>query len=173
MRRGSHVKALPLLLLCLALPSCGGSGEGSATDTAQSPGQGQIAVHATAISKADFIKQASSICLAAKKRTSKEFETYLGENKVPSGGPGMIAKAEDVVETVFAPIYTSQITQIRALGAPRDDVKQVGAILTAMSEGIQQAKLEPLKFIQKGTALNKASKAVVAYGMPACSNGNV
>lgn len=125
------------------------------------------------MTKAAFIKQASAICLAAKERASEEFEIYLRENKVPPSGPGMVAKAQDVVDSVFGPVYELQVKKIRALGAPRADVAQVGEILTAMQRGVEKAKEEPLEFMRKGTSLNQASRLAEDYGLTACSNGNV
>ncbi len=167
------IKVLPAFLLCLALMAgCGGSDNDSQTNTAEANGN-EVTAHAAPVTKAEFVKQASAICLAAKERASEEFSIYLEKNNVPSSGPGMAAKAQDVVNTVFGPVFELQVKKIRGLGAPREDVVEVSEILTAMQQGVERAKEEPLEFMQKETAMNQASKLVEAYGLPDCSNGKV
>jgi hypothetical protein len=165
MNRVGGIGIVPVLIACLVfVGGCGGGGSSAGAE---------VEAHAEAITKAEFVKQASLICLAAKERASEEFEIYLSQNKVPSAGPGMIAKANEVVDEIFGPVFELQVEKIRAIGAPADDVAQVSELLTAMQQGAEEAKEEPLQFIRKGTALNHASRLAEAYGLKACSNGNV
>src|SRR5262249_35908795 len=87
---------------------CGGGGQSDtsqATTTAASNGSGGGA----SSSKAEFVKQASAICTETKERSTAAFREYGEKNSVPSSGPGLEAKAADLVATVFVPIYEQQI----------------------------------------------------------------
>jgi hypothetical protein len=84
----------------------------------------------------------------------------------------MIAKAQDVIRSVFEPVYELQIEKISKLGAPRGDRSEVTAILTAIQEGIERAKQEPLQFIRHASSFDHASRLATAYGLSACGTGN-
>lgn len=168
----SSKKVTPLFVLSLAvIAGCGGSGSESGTDMAQGSGAG-VTTHATAITKVQFIEKADAICEAARERASEEFQNYLKSNTVPSSGPGMVAKAHDVVDTILVPALELQVKKIGGLGAPRQDVAEVNEILAAMQQGVKRAEEEPLEFIQNGTAMNQASKLAKAYGLTGCGGGN-
>ncbi|HEY6550365.1 MAG TPA: hypothetical protein VIY71_04105 [Solirubrobacterales bacterium] len=172
MNRGllSNVVLLGVAVGCLLIiAGCGDS----SSDSSQATGGGNNAttrvdpdVHP---SKAEFVKQASAICVATKERASEEFATYIQKNTSPTSGPGVVAKATDAVNTVFSPVYQLQVERISALGAPQGDEQQINAILTAMQQGIERAKQQPLQFLRRNTALSQASKLAKAYGLPACS----
>lgn len=157
-----------MFLFCLAVVAGCGGGSDSQSDAAHQDDR-VVTTHASAITKVQFIKKADAICDAAKERASEEFRSYLKKNKVPSSGPGMVAKAHDVVNTIIAPAFDLQVKKIGGLGAPRQDVTQVNEILAAMQKGVEKAEEAPLEFIQKGIAMNKASKLAKAYGLTSCS----
>jgi hypothetical protein len=163
---------LALLALLALVAGCGGGSKDESHATAeQAPNTGEITTHGKPLSRVEFIKQASAICEAAKERASEEFSTYIRQNTIPTSGPGMVAKAADVVNTVFGPDYELQIEKISGLGAPQGDKQRVDAILTAMQQGVERARQQPLQFIRHNTALNQASKLAAAYGLNACSSG--
>jgi hypothetical protein len=165
-----------LVLLLLLATGCGGSGDKGGEQTASQETAGSASdaqANAGPLSKTAFIKRASAICAQTKRRSSIAFREYAETNAVPSSGPGLATKATDLVETAFVPIYDQQIEEIGALGVPRGDEEEVGAILSAMRQGVEGATREPLAFIRQPAALDHASRLVVAYGLPACSNGNV
>jgi hypothetical protein len=161
------------LLIALAAGCGGGDGDSSSQTSPADAANDVSESNAEPLSKAEFIKRASAICSATKQRSSVAFREYAEQNAVPSSGPGLATKAADLVETVFVPVYDKQIEEIGALGIPAGDEEEVGAMLTAMQRGVEDATQEPLAFIRQTAALNQASRLAVAYGLPACSNGNV
>jgi hypothetical protein len=159
--------------LLLALAAGCGSNSGNASNSTTVGGESTVAAtHTGSLSKAEFTKKASAICVAAHERSAEEFAKYSSENNVPSSGPGLLAKASDVVAKIFVPVYELQIEKISALGAPGGDLQQVNSLLIAMQQGIEGAREHPLQFIRRSTAFNRASKLATAYGLPACGNGN-
>jgi len=158
------------LSLLLALGGCGGSDGADTQKSAHAIADGTES-QALPLSKAEFVKRASAICTETKERSAAGYREYSQENAVPSSGPGLAAKAAELIETVFVPIYGRQVEEIGALGVPKGDEKEVNAILAAMRKGIEGARKEPLAFIRGAASLNRASKLAVAYGLPACGNG--
>lgn len=167
---GAAVVATALALV--TAQGCGGSGgDSTQSSTPTTANSGDSNPSQPSPSKAQFIKGASKICIETKERSVIAYRKYSQENTIPSSGPGLAAKAADLVENVFAPIYDEQIEKIGALGAPPGDAQQVDAILASMRSGIEAAKRQPLSFIRSPAALDQASRLAVAYGLPACGNG--
>lgn len=169
--RTASLGTLAVFLLFAFAVGCGDSND-SAPESNASGGESAITAHPGSLSKAEFTKKASAICAAAHERSAAEFSKYVNENDVPASGPGLVAKASDVVAKVFVPVYELQIEKINALGAPKGDLQQVTTLLTAMQQGIERAKQHPLQFIRRSTAFGRASKLATAYGLPACGSGN-
>jgi hypothetical protein len=159
--------------LVLALGGCGGNDGGGSSQTTAQATSGSTESQAQPLSKAEFIKLGNAICIETKERSTIAYREYSRENTIPSSGPGLATKAADLISTAFAPIYEKQIEEIGALGTPNGDEEEVDAILSAMQQGVEGAKKQPLAFIRGATSLNRASKLAVAYGLTDCSNGNV
>jgi hypothetical protein len=115
--------------------------------------------------KAEFIRQADAICKAATKKIQDGFNEAAQRNTPRSKES---AAATQFVDDVMAPTYQRQINEIRALGAPKGDEKQVDAMLTAMQEGLDSGKEQPLVLIRTESSLGKSHSAAQAYGLSAC-----
>jgi hypothetical protein len=169
-QRASLAAFMVFVLLAVAA-GCGG-GDGSGSESKSVGDKSTVNTHTGSLSKKEFIRKAGAICLAAHERSAAEFAKYVNDHEVPTSGPGLIAKATDVVAKVFVPVYELQIEKINALGAPKGDLPQVNTMLTAMQQGIERAKQHPLQFIRRPTAFSRASKLATAYGLSACGTGN-
>lgn len=156
-------------LITLSAAGCGGGGDSQESASQGEAGGGEITVQSGSLSKADFIKRASAICVATSEKSRNGFIAYSQENNVPASGPGLAAKASDFVNTVFAPVFQEQIDKITSLGAPNGDEEQVSALVNAMQQGLEEGKQQPLLLIKGDPFLNRASKMAVAYGLPACA----
>lgn len=157
--RATAQRCVGLLLvftLPVAVAGCGGGDPGSRTKASQP-------------TKAEFVKSASAICVAAHERTTEEFGRYVSENQIPRSGPAMAAKAADAFRVVFEPAIEKQIDALAELEPPKGGRGKVDAILAAMRQGLARARRQPLDFIQTSSTLRRASLLAVAYGLPACS----
>jgi hypothetical protein len=157
------------MVALLFTAGCGSNGDSQGSSPDGGGGSGEISVKTGSLSKADFVKQASAICEATSEKSRNGFVAYSQENKVPTSGPGLAAKASDFVNSVFAPIFQEQIDQITSLGAPSGDEEQVSALVNAMQQGLDDGKQQPLALINGGPFLDEAAKLATAYGLPACS----
>jgi hypothetical protein len=132
-------------------------------------GCGSSGSDTTALSKAEVIARADRICSETKQKTQEGFVAYSEQNKVPKSGAGMSAMAADFVNTVFVPIYKSQIAQIEALRGPAADRKEAAEIIAAMRRGLSAGQRQPVAFIRGAPFFHEASTLAVAYGLKSCT----
>lgn len=155
MRKG----ILLLLAACASalVVGCGGGGGNSGEVTASS------------ISKAQYVKQASAICESAAKQIKTDFAVFsreqAGEKSNQSGGEDQAAK---LVNEVFAPNVEREIDELRELGAPKEDVKTVEAMLKAREEALAKVEADP-KSALTNAPFEKSIKAAKDYGVVACA----
>jgi hypothetical protein len=122
----------------------------------------------TPLTKHEFVKRADAICTRTEKGIQAGFGRFVQENKVPTSGPGVKAKAAEFVDTTYAPLYHRQIDEIESLAAPEGDQQEVTAILGAMKGRISAGEERPLALI-RGTLQEDASKLASAYGLTSCT----
>jgi hypothetical protein len=143
-----------------------GCGDGESSPAAS----GNITVDTGSLSKAVFIEKADAICEKGNEEVQDGVEAVIkryGQREYSE--PLLVAKAPELVETVLAPSFESQIDEIRDLGAPKGDEAEVGAILTAMSDVIEDAKERPKDFARSGEPFAKAARLAQSYGLEACA----
>jgi len=147
-KRGSSVAFLGLLVVAmLVVVGCGGGDE------------------TTALTKAEFVKQANAACAEGKSEREKDFNEY-----VKTTDPSEVTKAnqESLVDEIFKPPYEQSIEAIKSLGAPEGDEQQVEAITAAMEDGLKQAEAKPLVTLRTNVQFAKANALAVKYGLTDC-----
>jgi hypothetical protein len=145
--------------LLLAAAGCG-SGDASSDE---------ITVETGSLSKAAFIKKADAICEGSIKKVQLAGAVYL--RSVESSGEPYAEQqreAPKLIETVMIPAYEKQIEEVSSLGAPRGDEKEVAKVLEATSQTLEEAKAEPVKFLQTVNPFAKAERTGKAYGFSSC-----
>jgi hypothetical protein len=150
-----------LFVACAAVAmivgGCGGSDDNTdSTDSAE-------------LTKAQFLKQGNAICAKANEEVGKEFEEFAKENKLSEGKEPTEELLAEAVEEILLPSVTQQVEEIRELGVPAGEEKQVDKILTAAEEGIEEAEDEPASAAaQTGGPFDDADKLATAYGLKRC-----
>jgi reverse gyrase len=130
------------LAICMLLAGCGGSDP--------------------ELSKAEFVKQADAICVAVKKRLSKELEN----------------DANDLYVSTAEALQT-EADEIGALGAPGADSDQIDAIVesarrvaTTIEEGgleeSEERELDKKDLDQATSQMSKAERLARSYGLESC-----
>ncbi len=148
-------------MVLLLTAGCGGSDSASQTDSGSES--------TVELSKAEFVNKASIVCKAAQERTTEEFGKYINENRIPTSGPGVAAKAADAFRVVFRPAVEKEIDALGELNPPQKDEQEVDTILAALQQGLDEAEDDPLEFIQTSSTFEDASRLAIAYGIPVCS----
>lgn len=158
MRRTLLVLALSLAAIPLLLAGCGES-DSTAGDTADD---------SAAISKAQFVAQANAICAKTNQELTKIAEDFTEENTLSAQQQLTKAQVGELSKLALPPIVR-QFEEIRALGVPAGDEKQVNAYLSAADEAIEKGEAEPTAIYgANGGAFAKANRLATAYGLDKC-----
>lgn len=122
----------------------------------------------TALTKAQFIKQADAICKKADVVQGKAL-VKLEEEKKMEDRPK--AEQGELTTTVGLEPMLEEAEGIAELPAPEGDEAEIEAIVSAIEAGVKRARSEPDVFVsQEGPDyFAEADKLARKYGMKACS----
>lgn len=147
----------------IVVAGCGSSGDSSATTVSAE-------VTTSDLTKPQFVKQANAICAKNSKELNAQFQAFLKEHDIPGDRLPTEAELGEAVDVVVAPVIGGQIEEIRSLGAPAGEEKQVEKILESAEEAIEKSEKEPLLLLNdKGSSFDEANKLSREYGLQACS----
>jgi len=133
--------------LTLLIGGCGGGDSESAT-----------------LTKAQFIKEANSICL---KGEAKRGQVLNEVSQGLSGSNISPGQKEQLVLEVLTP-YEGTTAQLAELDVPDGEEKRVEAIVAAMEEAADRVKADPNTAIVSTAPFNKANKLARGYGLDRC-----
>lgn len=157
MRRGFLV----LLLFGVAALAAYGCGESDST-------AGESADASAAISKADFIDEANAICVKTNQELTKIAEDFAKENTISEEQQLTEAQVGELSKLALPPIIR-QFEELRALGIPAGDEKQVNAFFSAAEEAIEKGERNPTAIYgANGGAFAKANQLATDYGLDKC-----
>lgn len=146
------------------LATAAGCGGGSSED------QGATAAAPPPITKPVFVKKATAICVGLGEKLIAESEQKEEEGISPPTGKD--AEIEGI-RTRLVPALEGELEELRELGAPKGDEKQLNAIYKSMEEVIQSAKSDPLRFNSEVANFErpygKVERLATEYGIPVCS----
>jgi hypothetical protein len=148
------VAAVAAILLAAG---CGGGGGGNE----------QVTVHAGSLSKGEFIKRADSICAATRSRFTREYTAFLKPRLKNSSQVDQSALQSEVVKSVVIPIFTKDIDEISALGAPKGEEQKVSTFLNALQQRLDELNEQPSEL--SGTIFAKPAKLAQASGLSGCA----
>lgn len=139
-----------VLIVAVLVVGCGGGGSDSST---------------TALSKAQYVKQANAIC----KKGQQEREAAvneLAEKVKPGAGAGELPKG-GLVEAITPPLAT-MVEELAALPAPEGDEAQVEAIVEAYEKPVEEIE-EDQNAAFNGELFKEATAKGVKYGLEDCT----
>jgi hypothetical protein len=153
-------KRLFALFACLIPIALIGAGCGSSSNTEST---------ATALTKAEFLKQGNAICANGNKEINEGFEAFFKKSNLKKNEQPSKAQKEEAAETILIPAITKDVESIRALGAPEGEEEQVEEILDAAEEAIEKLESEPAAAIEESNqAFVKVNKLSREYGLTVC-----
>jgi hypothetical protein len=120
--------------------------------------------------KAEFVDQANAICKKGKKKGLKEMTAYAEAHA--NSSQRKLAQLAKALQVAFLPEVQNQVDEIRALGAPQGDEKQIEAFLDALEEGIEAASQSSASSgLQLGPNFKHSAQLARGYGLDACAYG--
>lgn len=145
-----------LLALLTPLMGCGGGGGAEVSTT----------VTTTTLSKAAYIARAGKLCAKAGERMLN------GMTSTPADGSTEAAQMEELSESVLRPDVEMEIGELRELGAPAGDEKQIEAFLAEMQAGLEASSERPITSLEAfGIGFRPFDRSVKAYGLKGCAFG--
>lgn len=152
-------KRLISLLVALAAIALVVAGCGGGSDSTEGT---------SSLSKAKFLKKGNAICVGHEKEIQAGFEKFAKEHNLSKKKEPSEGELKELSE-VLLPIVQSQIDEIRALGSPSGDEKEVEAILSAAEKGVEEVEKKPSVIAEGGGGpFAKANKLSREYGLTKC-----
>jgi hypothetical protein len=162
-------------VLAIIVGGCGGgdgnseTGGGSGSESTSESSSKST----SSLSKAEFVKKGNAICAKGEKEVEEGVEKFGKENNLSEKRPPSAKQVGQLVEKVLLPTVRRQLDEIRALGIPSGDEKEVEAIFAAVEEGIEKTEEDPSVFTEEGLGPSsgpfaKANKLSREYGLTVC-----
>jgi ABC-type glycerol-3-phosphate transport system substrate-binding protein len=149
------IAATATLVVGLSAAGCGSSSSTSSSTSKSTPTP-------TALTKPQFLAQGNAICAQGNQRLAAAQKAF-GPNK-PSQ-----AQITAYVRNTFAPDIQSQITAIRALGAPSGDQAIVTTMLDVAQADMNRVKSDPALLAGNSPPFANFAKLAHPYGLTACA----
>jgi hypothetical protein len=163
---------IAIFVLTAAFAGCGDDGsadETTSTEAGSSISQVDTTVEAGGIDKAQFVKQAETVCRRVRLQMGQELEALLDENQPASGTISDRRGYELARDPIFLPGIETHIEELQALGAPQGDAVKVEAMLAALQEGAEAGAQDNVKtFEQFSSQFTRFDKLARSYGIEGC-----
>ncbi|MDQ3724342.1 MAG: hypothetical protein M3335_00390 [Actinomycetota bacterium] len=118
-----------------------------------------------ALTKAQFVKQATEVCRKGEKERGKIVERFAQEAK--PGEAEAVKKQEEVILEAL-PTYEKTITGLEELGVPEGDEQKVEDVIEAMKGAAENVKANPGSAIIGSIPFKEANEELEGYGLDAC-----
>lgn len=158
-------KSLIGLLAAVVATAALVAGCGSSSDTSSTESESS-----SSITKAEFVKQANSICENSEEEGEAEVEAFLEEEEVNQNEEPSEEVQESLVEEVVTPNISAQLEEIRALGFPEgSDGEEAESIIESAEEDLEEIEEEPSALFNSGT-FAQTNKEAREYGLTVCGS---
>jgi hypothetical protein len=158
---------MSLLLAIVASMLAAGCGGGDDSDSATA---GPIT--ASSLSKAEYVKQVNAICVKNREERLEAVEDYVVEPA--KGSQKTLEEVSVAIQETFPAGMEKQLAEMRELGAPSGDEKQIEEIVKAFERAAEDAS-ENAEIRTGDTTFDKsfshAGVLAKKYGIEECSVG--
>lgn len=155
------VALVALAALALLVAGCGDDGDGATTPAGDSSGS---------ISQAEFVEQGNEICGAGNEELASEIDEFAEDNGLSGSDQPSQDQLDELASEVVLPSIAKQIGEIRDLGAPRGQEKEVEAFLGNAEATIEEMEAEPSRLTD--TSLSPFAdvfREAVGLGLVVCA----
>jgi hypothetical protein len=154
---------LPVAALCalLLLALFAGCGDAGGDDPPSKQERRQAAYEEE---RAAYVEEADARCRRISERIEGELEPYRSRL---GSAPSAAASAKFVAE--MAPRVEYEVRAIRILVLPQRDVEEVLAFLSAWVDDVQEAKRDPVAFLEAEQSFPDAERLARRFGFQDCA----
>jgi hypothetical protein len=139
--------------LLVLVVGCGGGGGDSTSE----------------VTKAEFTKQADSVCAEGKSERKAAYEKYAKEVQAKSSGqPSPQAErelADKMVDETVIPSLQQQLGELEKLGMPADDEEKISQMLKSLSQGLVELEDGGVRQLVKGGKLVIFQEEAEGFGL--------
>lgn len=147
MKKGAIVgAAVVLAALAMVIAGCGGDGD----DT-------------TALTKAQFTKQANALCTKSDEERKAEYRA-----RAENGQEFTDSEQEELFIEVFIQPFQEMVGELEDLGVPQGDEQKLEEIFSEMKKGGKVLEGDPLLILSEPKVFDKANQLSSEYGMTGC-----
>jgi hypothetical protein len=144
--------AVGVALMVMAV-GCGGGGDSS-----------------TEVTKAEFTKQANSICAEGKKTRKAAFDNYNKEVEEKRSGANQVPKLEqqlanEMIDESVVPSLKEQLAQLEKLGVPAADEAEISKMLRNLTKAVGELEDGGVRQLVKGGKLATFQEEAEGYGL--------
>lgn len=148
MKKGSvFLMAAVLAAAVLIFAGCGGGGD-----------------ETTALTKAEFVKQANAICKEAEQERLNEVKRVIAT----VDPDGTKQERDKAVQDVFVDPYEGAAEEIESLGAPSGDGAKIEALTDAMKASLRKVEKNPRLVGRSNIQFAESNKLANDYGLTNC-----
>lgn len=165
------VSALAMAALIAIVAGCGGSDDSAGADDSSGSKPANTSPPATtsSLSRADLFKQVNANCARLRGDRLRGFRSYIDNYQPKKGETGSDVRVK-AIRVIAIPTLKAQTEQLRELGAPRGDEKQVGEIYAAFERANKAgAHMETMATrAEVDRSFRQASQMAKKYGFYEC-----
>lgn len=143
-----------LACCCVSLTACGDD-EPTTSDPKASETPEQT------LTKAELIEQGDAICEASNEKIDAADDRFIDPENPTE------AEFRAAINDTLVPEVKGQITDLRALKAPAEDVDTITAMLDALETELAKVEADPLYLLEDG-AFTEANELAQEYGFEVC-----
>ncbi len=172
MKASKRIAAGLVLLAALLLAGCGVSGGGDGDGAEASP-QTNASSTQGPLTKEEFVKRADEICKRADDQTFDEAVLYRETHAKQLNRLEPIPAEITIIRAIVFPSIRKQIKEIKALGIPKGEEREVRALYAAMALGMRKAEKAPYEIEGENPSkypFDRYSELSREYGFGECSN---
>lgn len=148
-----------------AAATTGAGGEGGSQSGGEaSDGSAPTSVEPTSETKAEFSAKANAACVSQQKQLQVPLQQAF------KNGQNSQQALRQVTEEAIGPAMEAEAEELRALGAPQGDEKQIEAIAVALDAIAAEARENPMKLVTDPSAFKEAQKLARGYGLDFCGS---
>lgn len=170
----SQLVVLMILLAAVLIAGCGNSGTNDADRDSPIDQGGRSADSGAAttgesekgrLDERKFVEVANRICARSMQRMERKYQPFFNDKRKVTA-PN--AWASDVISKFVAPGMRTQVRELKRLHLRPDQADQVDALATAIDSVLEDARADPLSFINRANPFSESLRVADKYGLPAC-----
>ena len=143
--------------IAMIAAGCGGSDDNTDSTSTSS------------LTKDEFLKQGNAICAKGNKELGSEFEEFAKEHNLSANKPPSEKQLAEFADESFVPAVGGQLEELRDLGAPSGEEKEVDKILSAAERALEEAEDDPTVITSESNSpFVEVNKMARDYGLTVC-----